>query len=366
MVDWRAVFVNFIKLLVAFLFPLTFNLSFMPDGISYGVSAQAYAILGSRGDVSHLRFRWIIERYPISLILALVCVGFAFRLYQKRDKAYPVFSAFVSILVLLMIPLYMLIQFFLMDFFEWSSFVGTLPVEYGFCILLLILFIILPSVSRLPKSSTISSNLSDIEEREQREVKKRIVLTPKISSYLIVIAALILPGLIVLESNVAPEYSSADTFLIAFLFQSGFMSDSMFGYQVANYIQYPMLWRAYGPSIASCLVGLIFAWSVIRYMYGKGSRRIAVLVGAISVIPLVVSALIWQSYSQFWLALPFPLVFVLGLVILRFAAAIQPPEPDQSEIKVPLLFRLKSRLSRQEKDTKDESEHTFSNSEQSD
>ncbi len=342
--DKKIIIINILKLLFVFLIPLSFYISSDASGINLGMDSQSYAILGITGTVSRLRFRWIITRYPISVVLALISFLFSIRLYQRQDKSYPIFSAIATILAISIIPLYAIIQFFSMNYYDWFDVVFNLQVSIGFCSLLLLMFIILPSMNRWSRELASNKEPLEPEDRELGQAKKRFILTPKVSSYLIMLAAFIFPGVIVWESTIVPEYSSSSASCIAFLLQYSFLYNSPLGYQVSYSIQYAMLWRTYGASIASCFVGLIFAWTVIRYVYGKGRRVSAAIIGVLSLLPLVVSALTWQSYSQNTLIMPFPIVFVLGLVILRYADAVQPPTPYQSAIRVPLLFRLKSRL----------------------
>ena len=103
LLDKKLIVVNIVKLAFVFLVPVQFDMSIGTDGTSYGISSQSYSILTWTG---LLRFRWIIVRYPISLILALVALIFTIRLHQLQGKSYPIRSAFVVGLVLSIIPVY--------------------------------------------------------------------------------------------------------------------------------------------------------------------------------------------------------------------------------------------------------------------
>jgi len=89
----------------------------------------------------------------------------------------------------------------------------------------------------------------------------------------------------------------------------------------------------------------------MRYVHGKGTKRIAILVGFLSEIPPILHAIGGLAYVQVWLILPLPVVFVVGLLVLRFAKVIEPSrestELDHSVIKVPLKFRMRAHLSKQ-------------------
>ena len=89
----------------------------------------------------------------------------------------------------------------------------------------------------------------------------------------------------------------------------------------------------------------------MRYVHGKGTKRIAILVGFLSEIPPILHTIGGLAYVQVWLILPLPVVLIVGLLVLRFAKVIEPSrestELDHSVIKVPLKFRMRSYLSKQ-------------------
>ena len=338
---------NIVKLAFVFLVPVQFDMSIGIDGTSYGISSQSYSILTGIGPPPYTIFRWIIIRYPISLILALVALFFTIRLHQLQGKSYPIKSAFVVGLVLSIIPIYYFIQFFLVSSLYWFDIMMTAPVSIGFCSSLFLIFVVLPSISWY--SDSVSADRSILRREDDREggEKKRTILTPKMSSHLMFLAAFLLPGMIMLQSAISIDFSNQIVRLIGILlqFSFGFSTDlSQLGF--AYTLQDIIFWNLFGVSIVCCAASLVFAWTIMRYVHGKGTKRIAVLVGFLSEIPPILYTVIGHTYVSVWLILPLPVVLIIGLLVLRFAKAIEPSrksiELDQSEIKVPLAFRLKS------------------------
>lgn len=351
LLDKKLIVVNIVKLAFVFLVPVQFDMSIGTDGTSYGISSQSYSILTWTG---LSRFRWIIVQYPISLILALVALIFTIRLHQLQGKSYPIRSAFVVGLVLSIIPVYYFIQFFFVSNLYWFEIMMTAPVSIGFCSILFLIFVVLPSISWYSDSVSADRSLLKREDDQEGGEKKRTVLTPKTSSYLTFLAAFLLPGMMILQSTISIDNAYQSISLIGFLlqFSFGFSTDlSQLG--LAYTLQDIISWNLFGVSIVCCAASLLFAWTIMRYVHGKGTKRIAILVGFLSEIPPIlytIGGLAYVSVS-IWLILPLPVVLVVGLLVLRFAMAIEPSrkskERDQAVIKVPLKFWMKSHLFRQ-------------------
>lgn len=351
LLDKKLFLVNIVKLAFVFLVPVQFDMSIGTDGPSYGISSQSYSILAWTG---LFRFRWIIVRYPISLILALVALIFTIRLHQLQGKSYPIRSAFVVGLVLSIIPIYYFIQFFLLSSLYWFAIMATAPVSIGFCSCLILIFVVLPSISWY--SDLVCADRSLLKKADDQEggEKKRTILTPKTSSYLTFLAAFLLPGMMILQSTISIDNAYQSISLMGFLLQFSFgFSTDLSPLGLAYTLQDIVLWNLFGVSIVCCAVSLVFAWTIMRYVHGKGTKRIAILVGFLSEIPPILYTIGGHAYMQVWLILPLPVVLVVGLLVLRFARAIEPSrkniELDQSVIKVPLKFRMKSHLFRQPK-----------------
>ncbi|TFG97333.1 hypothetical protein E4H12_08905 [Candidatus Thorarchaeota archaeon] len=345
----KLIVVNIVKLAFVFLVPVQFDMSIGTEGTSYGISSQSYSILTWTG---LLRFRWIIVQYPISLILALVALIFTIRLHQLQGKSYPIRSAFVVGLVLSIIPIYYFIQFFLVSNLYWFDIVRTAPVFIGFCSSLFLIFVVLPSISWYSNSLSADRSLSKREDDQERGEKKRTILTPKTSSYLTFLAAFLLPGMMILQSTISIDNAYQSISLIGFLLQFSFgLSTDLSHLGLYYTLQDIISWNLFGVPIICCAASLVFAWTIMRYVHGKGTKRIAILVGFLSEIPPILFTIGGLTYAQVWLILPLPVVLVVGLLVLRFAKAIEPSrksiELDQSVIKVPLKFRMKSHLFRQ-------------------
>jgi len=341
--------VNIVKLAFVFLVPVQFDISTGREGINYGISSQSYAILALIGPSSYSIFRWIIVRYPISLILALIALIFTIRLHQLQGKSYPIRSAFVVGLVLSIIPIYYFIQFFLVSDLYWLDIMRTAPVSIGFCSSLFLIFVVLPSISWYSDSVSADRSIPKKKDDQEDGEKKRTILTPKMSSYLMFLAAFLLPGTMILESSISIDYSNLTIRLGGFLLQLNYgfsteLSRLGFAYTLQNIDN----WNLFGVAIVCCAASLVFAWTIMRYVHGKGTKRIAILIGFLSEIPPILYTISELAYVSVWPILPLPVVLVIGLLVLRFAKAIEPSrkstEQDQSEIKVPLAFRLKSRF----------------------
>lgn len=345
--DKKLIVVNIVKLAFVFLVPVHFNMSIGTDGTSYGISSQSYSILTGIGPPSYARFRWIIVQYPISLILALVALIFTIRLHQLQGKSYPIRSAFVVGLILSIIPIYYFIQFFLVWNLYWFDIMMTEPVSIGFCSSLFLIFVVLPSISWYSDSVSADRSIPKREDDQEGGEKKRTILTPKMSSYLTFLAAFLLPGMMILQSYISIDYSNLSIGFYGFLlqFNYGFSTDlSQLG--LTYTLQYIGLWGLFGVAIVCCAASLVFAWTIMRYVHGKGTRRIAVLVGFLSEIPPILYTISGHPLASVLLILPLPVVLIVGLLVLQFAKAIEPSrkrsELDQSVIKVPLKFRMKS------------------------
>jgi hypothetical protein len=359
-----------LKTAFVFLVPTAFNAHIQESASDFAITSQSYSLFASMGLLSRIRFRWILSSYPISVILALVAVLFAVQMYQHQKGPYPTKSALAITLILSAIPAYYVVQFFIVSRFNWFEFSLSSPVLIGFCSLLLLLFVILPSVGSY--SDTIQKKRSAQEgedENASRETKRRR-LSPKAGSYLAFLVAFLLPGVILLQSYDTIDYSNTGIVCIGFLLQFGFGIDSDLVMQGFFSFQDISLWLFYSTSIACCVVSLLFAGAIMRYVHGKGTKKTAVLVGCISVLPPVTYTIIGIVFDVGQIILPFPAVFIVGLLILQFSAAIEPERKDgdldQSEISVPLSLRLKSMLLKQGEPTdKQQSEHENMNGEES-
>lgn len=350
----KLIVVNIAKLAFVFLLPLQFDISIGTEGTGYGISSQSYIFLTGILSSSYTRFRWIIVQYPISLILALVALIFTTRLHQLRGKSYPIRSAFVVGLVLSVIPIYYFIQFFLVSNLYWFDIMATAPVSIGFCSSLFLIFVILPSISWYSDSVSADRSIPKKKDDQEDGEKKRTTFTPKMSSYLMFLAAFLLPGMIMFQSFTSNQNISFIGLLLQFSF--GFSTDfSQLG--LAYTLQDIIFWDLFGVSIVCCAASLVFAWTIMRYVHGKGTKRIAILVGFLSEIPPILYTINGLAYGlayvSVWLILPLPIVLIIGLLVLRFTTAIEPirksTELDQSVIKVPLKFRMKSHLFGQHK-----------------
>jgi len=348
----KIVVVNIVKLAFVFLVPVQFNMSIGTDGISYGISSQSYNILTGIGPSLFVRFRWIIDRYPISLILALVALIFTIRIHQLQGKSYPVRSALVVGLVLSFIPIYYFIQFFLVSNLYWFEIMMTAPVSIGFCSSLFLIFVVLPSISWYSDSVSADRSILMREDIQEGVEEKRTILTPKTSSYLTFLAAFLLPGMMILQSTNLIDSPYQSISFIGFLLQFSFgLSTDISQLGLGYALQDINSWNLFGVSIVCCVASLVFAWTIMRYVHGKGTKRIAILVGFLSEIPPILHTISGLAYVQVWLILPLPIVLVVGLLVLRFAKVIEPSrestELDHSMIKVPLKFRMRAHLSKQ-------------------
>jgi len=221
----------------------------------------------------------------------------------------------------------------------------TAPVSIGFCSSLILIFVILPSISWYSDSVSADRSIPKREDDQEDAEKKRTTLTPKMSSYLMLLAAFLLPGMILLQISGPNQIIRLIGFLLQFSF--GFSTDfSQLG--LAYTLQDITSWDFFGVSIVCCSASLVFAWTVMRYVHGMGTKKLAILVGLLSEIPPILYAIGGHAYRSVLLILPLPVVLIIGLLVLRFAKAIEPSrkssELDQSVIKVPLKFRMKSLL----------------------
>jgi len=346
--------IDVLKLIIILLVPLQFSVNADSEGIQYITSSQSYLIWRAIGNPEYMRFRWIIAQYPISLALGLVALIFSMRLLQRQGKSYPFISAFVVGLALSIVPVYLFIQFFFGNSFDWFLVMMTAPVSIGYCSILLLIFVILPSIRWYSDSITADRSTPVREDNQEPEEEKRTILTPKMSSYLMFLTAFLLPGMMLWQSHISIDTSYQSFSFVGFLLQFGYGFDSILFQQGLWYaLQDISSWNILGVSIICCVASLVFAWTIMRYVHGRGSKRTAILIGFISEIPPIAYVIGGHVYEQVWLILPFPVVLVLGLLVLRFANAIEPSkkrtELYQSEITVPLIFRMKSYLFRQHK-----------------
>jgi hypothetical protein len=227
-------------------------------------------------------------------------------------------------------------------------------VSIGYCSILLLIFVILPSIRWYSDSITADRSTPVREDNQEPEEEKRTILTPKMSSYLMFLTAFLLPGMMLWQSHISIDTSFQGFSFVGFLlqFSFGFATDlSQLG--LAYTLQDIISWNLFGVSIICCVASLVFAWTIMRYVHGRGSKRTAILIGFISEIPPIAYAIGGHAYEQIWLILPLPVVLILGLLVLYFANAIEPSRKStelyQSEIKIPLIFRMKSYLFRQNK-----------------
>ncbi len=350
--DKKLIILNIVKLTFAFLVPVEFNISFGAEGTSLGISSQSYSIMAHMGPSSYSRFRWIIAQYPISLVLALVVIIFTIRLHQLQGKSYPIRSAFVVSLVLSIIPIYYFTQFFLVSSLYWFEIMMTAPVSIGFCSILFLIFVVLPSINWYSDSVCADRSILKKEDIKEGVEEKRTILTPKTSSYLTFLAAFLLPGMMILQSTNLIDSPYQSISFIGFLLQFSFgLSTDISQLGLGYALQDINSWNLFGVSIVCCVASLVFAWTIMRYVHGKGTKRIAILVGFLSEIPPILHTISGLAYVQVWLILPLPIVLVVGLLVLRFAKVIEPSrestELDHSMIKVPLKFRMRAHLSKQ-------------------
>jgi len=231
---------------------------------------------------------------------------------------------------------------------------ATAPVSIGFCSSLFLIFVILPSISWYSDSVSADRSIPKKKDDQEDGEKKRTTFTPKMSSYLMFLAAFLLPGMIMFQSFTSNQNISFIGLLLQFSF--GFSTDfSQLG--LAYTLQDIIFWDLFGVSIVCCAASLVFAWTIMRYVHGKGTKRIAILVGFLSEIPPILYTINGLAYGlayvSVWLILPLPIVLIIGLLVLRFTTAIEQirksTELDQSVIKVPLKFRMKSHLFGQHK-----------------
>jgi len=229
---------------------------------------------------------------------------------------------------------------------EWFGIVVNAPVSVGYCSLLFIGFILLPSAAWLCNS---------LSTRNMVEVKrslKDMILSPKTVSLLLLLCSILLPAVILWDPG---PYTSSPYTPLAFV---GFLLQFQFSRSMGPpddsfsiLLQEPFTWRYYGVSIIVSLANLLFVWTVMRYALGKGSKRTAYITGIATQIPSLVYMISGTASSDFSQILPFPATFVIGLILLRYVRALEPPKEregkriEESEMKVPFILVLKSRFS---------------------
>ena len=69
-------------LVFVFLVPLQFGLYTSTDSTSYFIFNTVFYIQTDSGTVSHTLFRWMLTRYPLSIVLVLTSLVFTLRLQQ--------------------------------------------------------------------------------------------------------------------------------------------------------------------------------------------------------------------------------------------------------------------------------------------
>ncbi|MFW9864197.1 MAG: hypothetical protein ACFFET_18060 [Candidatus Thorarchaeota archaeon] len=342
----KSIFWNGLRLLIILLIPLSLYFSNDSTGTSITASNDSYFLQTYTGEEYRTLFRWYLLQYPLSLLLGLLAFGFKLRLDIHDSESFPRFSALFSGLVLLAYPIYLFIQFFSVGSAHVFDIATNSPVSVGYCSLLFIGLILLPSVAW--HCDSVPTRNTD----EMRRSLKDVILSPKSVSLFLLLCTLVLPAMVL--SQAGPSFS---TIYSPFTF-AGFLL--LFDYSryigvpystFAVTIQDPFAWATYGISIAVSLANLLFVWTVVRYVLGRGSKRTAYITGFSMQIPSVIYMLFAIVFLQNLLVIPFPATFVIGLVLLQYVPAIEPLEEEdgeiseESEMKVPFMLMLRSRLS---------------------
>ncbi len=347
----RLILYIILGLTFVFFVPLEFAFFSSTDSTSYVIFNAMFYVQADIGTVSHTLFRWTWIRYPLSFLLTIASLVFVARLHQCRNKAYPIFSASAVGIALWSVPIYFFIQFFSVSSFYWIDIFMSAPLPIGFCGVLFLIFVILPSIQWHSNLTSTSRSISGLGNDEKTASASGVILTPKRGSSLAFLAAFLLPGLILLQSTAMLEYSDFNISYLGFLVQ--FQTSSMWylsnpvSQQYAYFVQEIATWTTFGVSILCCAPSLLFAWFVMRYVHGMSSKRSTILVGVLSELPPLMYAIFGYAFEYGWLIIPFPLAFIVGLLVMRFTHVIEPrkkTELSDSEIRVPWKTRLGSRF----------------------
>ncbi|MFX1482550.1 MAG: hypothetical protein ACFFCP_05095 [Promethearchaeota archaeon] len=334
-------------LIFVFFVPLEFAIGIGMTSSGFSVSNVVFSIDTSTGAISYTIFRWILGRHPLSLFLTIAAAVFTLRLHQRSGKSYPIYSASAVSVALWSIPVYYFVQFFSVDAFHWFEIRTNAPIPIGFCSILFLVFVILPSINWYSNSASRISSASAIKKNETLTGEGEVILTPKRGSILAFLVAFLLPGLVLLQISGLFETSLLDVDFLGFLPQ--FIFFPPFFQQIFYTVQEISQWDTIGLSILYCAPSLIFAWFVMRYVHGKNSKRSTIIVGVISEIPPITYSVFGFMFEYGWIIIPFPAAFIAGILVMHFTHVIEQTrraELGDSEIAVPLMTRLKSRFGR--------------------
>ncbi|MFX0054432.1 MAG: hypothetical protein ACFFAX_07925 [Promethearchaeota archaeon] len=341
----KSVFWNSLRLLFILLIPLLLYFSSDSAGTSITAYNDTYYLQTFAGGTFPILFRWYLLQHPLSLLLGLLALSFTLRLGMHGSESFPRFSALLSGIVFSAYPIYLFMQFLSVSSMEWFDIATNLPVSVGYCSLLLAGFMLLPSIAWFCNSLP-ARNMNEIDRG-----LKDTLLSPKSVSLFLLLSALLLPTVVLWQAG---PYTSSPYVPLAF---AGFLLQFEYSKYIESpyssigiIIQEPLNWATYGISIAVSLANLLFVWTVVRYVLGRGSKRTAYITGFAMQIPSVIYMLFAIVFSQYLLVIPFPATFVIGLVLLQYVRAIEPLEEDgklseESEMKVPFMLMLRSRLS---------------------
>jgi hypothetical protein len=342
----KLIFWNGLRLLFILLVPLLLYFSSDSAGTSISAYNDTYYLQTFAGGTYPILFRWYLLQHPLSLLLGLLALSFTLRLVLHGSESFPRFSALLLGIVLSAYPIYLFMQFLSVSSMEWFDIATNLPVSVGYCSLLLAGFILLPSVAWLCNSLPVRS-MNEID----RSLKDTLLSLKRVSLFLL-LSALLLPTVVLWQPG---PYISSPYVPLAFAgFLLQFEYSKYIGSSYSSFgiiIQEPLNWDTYGISIAVSLANLLFVWTVVRYMLGRGSKRTAYITGFATQIPSVIYMLFAIVFSQYLLIIPFPATFVIGLVLLQYVRAIEPLEEEDEkmseeyEMKVPFMLMLRSRLS---------------------
>jgi hypothetical protein len=342
-----------LSVVLVFIIPLQFAVEIGTDSSQYFIYNQAFYFLSATGTMPYTRFRETLTQYPLSLILALASVAFRLRLHQQEKRTYPLFSAFAITLALWCVPIYFLIQFFSVDMYNWLNIAMTAPISMGFCSILFLVFFILPSIAWYSNHALPITSALTTKNDESLVKRKKAILTPKRGSIIVFLAAFLLPGIIFWQGQSGSEASDLNMVCVSVLVQlvtfyiggASLTIDQSYTF----YVQEMAMWDFIGIPMLCCVLILVFAWSVMRYVHGKGHRTRTLIIGAISEIPPIVYVVATFTSGSPWSAIPLPAALVVGLLVMHFTP-VEEPKPKvgltDDEITVPLRIRLKSRFSR--------------------
>jgi hypothetical protein len=349
----RLILLIILGLIFVFFVPLQFGVSTSTDTVSFFIFNEIFYLQTDIGAASYTLFRWMLIRYPLSIFLAIASFAFTFRLHQRRETSYPILSASVITLVLWSIPIYFFIQFFTVDPLYWMNIMMIEPVPIGFCCILFLVFVIMPTIDWYSNSAITSISASGIPNNETLTGRKRVILTPKRGSVLGFLAAFLLPGLVLWQSFNLFESTSFEASYLGFLLQFDTSYNAYPVYQQFSYsIQELAIWYITALPILCCSLSLLFAWFIMRCVHGKSSKRSTILVGVIAESPSIVYAVLGFVFEYEWGIIPFPAAFIVGLVVIYFTHSLEPSVKDKldhDEIAVPMRIRLKSRFSSHQK-----------------